>query len=503
MPKSTAVKDQLWRLIKSLNKAEKRNFKLFAGRTGNRSATKFIRLFDGMDRAEVQDEERMRRRLGITPGAYSNLKRHLYQQLLSSLRLIHIDKEIDIELREQIDFSRILYGKGHYLDALRLLERAKGKATEHSQDLLHLEIVEFQKLIEARHVTLSRQVGNKMDLLVSESAERSQSVLNTCELFNMNIQIHGRYIESGHSRNEAERLANQTFWQTIQTTRAHRPAAASTFHQKINRFQSSMWYRYIQLDFSEALEAATNASSLFLLSKHMTVRDPNLYLRCLYYAGVFAYLNQEATVVVRYQQRLQRFLEDSDVRLNENSNRVGAVYSALLRYNALFLRGAPGEAYSFSHRIAADYVAGTFRPAQHRWGLFLYKSAAAAFRVKQYSEALGSLNDIVNMKSGVHREDLLINTRLLHALCNYELGHHSLVAYHLTSLARLLRKSREAADVHRVTVSTLRKLLNLPAAERAPLYVEASQAIRKLRHHPFERKALLYLDVRQWLSLHL
>ena len=88
----------------------------------------------------------------------SNLKRHLYKQILISLRLIYIQKNIDIQIREQLDFARILYGKGLYMQSLKLLERIKRTALEHHQDVLHLEILEFQKMIEARHITRSRMV---------------------------------------------------------------------------------------------------------------------------------------------------------------------------------------------------------------------------------------------------------------------------------------------------------------------------------------------------------
>jgi len=197
---SKAVKHQLFRLIDSLSKAEKRNFKIFATRAGADANSKFIQLFDLLDRMNAPDDDAVMKRMQISNGQFSNLKRHLYQQLLTSLRLIYIKKEVDIEIREQIDFARILYGKGHYLDALRILERVRSRATEHNQDLLRFEILEFQKLIEARHITLSRQVDNKMDLLLKESAEQSQAAVNTSNLFNLNIQVHGLYIEHGPKR---------------------------------------------------------------------------------------------------------------------------------------------------------------------------------------------------------------------------------------------------------------------------------------------------------------
>lgn len=489
-------------MIKSLTKAEKRNFKLYATRAGATGTSKFIQLFNVIDRMTEPDDALAMKRMKITTGQYSNLKRHLYQELLTSLRLIYIRKEIDIELREQIDFTRILYGKGHYLDALRTLERAKAKAVEHNQDLLHLEILEFQKLIEARHITLSRQVSNKMDLLLNESGERSHNVLNTSELFSLSIQIHGRYIELGHSRDEEGRLATRKFWDSIQAKWVGRASAPNTFHQQVHRFQAGMWYHYIQLDINTALEAAINAQTLFTLSRQMIVKDPDLYLRSLYYVAMLAYLKQDEKTVIKYVQRQQAFLNNEKIHLNENSRNIGKIYFNLSLFNLYFLQKSKENAYEHGQELLEAYRQKTFRPNNHRWGLFLYKIAAACFLANRFDEALDHLNNIINMRSGIFREDLLINTRMLHALCNFELSNYSLVDYHLTSLGRLLRRSRETAEVHRLAVTGIRRLLNLPEAERAPVYADIRENLTILQDRPFEHKALAYLDLEEWLNLH-
>jgi hypothetical protein len=499
----TAVKNQLWRLVKSLTKAEKRNFKLYATRAGATRDSKFIQLFNALDRLEHPDDASITARLRLSAGQYSNLKRHLYQQVLTSLRLIYINKEIDIELREQIDFSHILYGKGLYLDALRTLERAKGRAVEHNRDLLHLEILEFQKLIEARHITRSRQVDNKMDLLLNESAARSYSVLNTSELFNLNIQIHGRYIEAGHSRTEADRAENAAYWNEIQTYRTDRETVSGTFHQKINRFQATMWYHYIQLSFGDALESAMNALTLFHLSTHMTVKDPDLYLRCLYYVSIFAYLSGDHPRLHRNIRVISDFLADDQILLNENSQHIGRIYRDLMRFNGYFAMGDWVTAERHGRCLLHDYGKRNFVPSEHRWGLFLYKIAGTAFLLGKYGDALDHLNEVINMKSGILREDLLLNTRLLHLLCNYELGHYALVDYHLTNFTRQLRRSREAAEVHRLTVAALRKLVKTPLSERLPVYADLRRVLREASHDPFEHKTLLYLDLNHWVASHL
>lgn len=497
---SKAVKHQLFRLIDSLSKAEKRNFKIFATRAGADANSKFIQLFDLLDRMNAPDDVAVIKRMSISNGQFSNLKRHLYQQLLTSLRLIYIKKEVDIEIREQIDFARILYGKGHYLDALRILERVRSRATEHNQDLLRFEILEFQKLIEARHITLSRQVDNKMDLLLKESAEQSQAAVNTSNLFNLNIQIHGLYIEHGHGRTEKDRSENNDFWRGLQPRIAEKGRENYTFHQRAHRYQATMWFRYIQLDFVEAQSAAMNVYTLFTLERQMTLKDPDLYLRSLYYVAMFAYLNKDLKTVSRFEDRLQKFVADENIHLNANSRRVGEVYAYLTNFNRCFLEVDVSAMNALGDEIISANARGDFRPNSHRWGLFLYKCAAARFLAGAYDKALDQLNDIINMRGGILREDLLINARLLHALCNFELGNYSLVDYHLTGLARVLRRSREAARVHHLAVSGLRRLLKTPVAEHGEVYEKLRKEITAVEDRPFEQKALSYLDLGWWLG---
>ena len=150
------LNDPLFRLVKSLTKAEKRNFRLYVNRVQKTDQVKFVQLFDVIDKLKRYDEKMIFVKIPkMKRTQLSNIRRHLYGQLLASLRLINTQKNIDIEIREQIDYARILYGKGLYMDSLRILDRVKATAKQAHQDLLHLEIIEFEKLIESRHITRS------------------------------------------------------------------------------------------------------------------------------------------------------------------------------------------------------------------------------------------------------------------------------------------------------------------------------------------------------------
>ena len=79
----------------------------------------------------------------------SNIKAHLYKQILASLRIIKDENNIDIQLHEQMDHARILYNKGLYLQSLKVLDRMKEMAKAHNQLTYLQQVLFFEKKIEA------------------------------------------------------------------------------------------------------------------------------------------------------------------------------------------------------------------------------------------------------------------------------------------------------------------------------------------------------------------
>src|SRR5687767_8183917 len=126
--------DPLFQLIKSLEKSEKRNFKLFVKRNSSSDELKSIQLFDAMDRMTEYDETALlKRNKAISKPQLSNLKAQLYRQVLGSLRIIKDENNIDLQLHELLDHARILYNKGLYLQSLKGLDRLKEMARAHNQ----------------------------------------------------------------------------------------------------------------------------------------------------------------------------------------------------------------------------------------------------------------------------------------------------------------------------------------------------------------------------------
>src|SRR6478672_2981015 len=126
----TRFTDTLFQLIKTLEKAEKRNFKLFIKRSSGNEDLKIIELFDALDKLPEYDEALLLKKLtSIKKPQLSNVKVHLYKQLLASLRLLKSADSIDLQLNEQFDYAHILYKKGLFAQSLKILDRVKETAS--------------------------------------------------------------------------------------------------------------------------------------------------------------------------------------------------------------------------------------------------------------------------------------------------------------------------------------------------------------------------------------
>lgn len=496
MPISTT--DQLFNLVKGLTKSEKRNFKLYAKRTQQVGEAKFIRLFDIIDSMDEYDEDQVFKRVkGLSKSQLSNLKRHLYSQILSSLRLIHISKNIDIQIREQIDFARILYGKGLYMQSLKLLDRIKGIAKNSNQDILHYEILEFEKLIEEKHITRSRTVKNKMEDLIDESEHRNRIIGNTNRLTNLKLKIHGLYIQIGHIKNEKDAFVVQDYFKSNLPTLDY---GSLTFFEKIYLHQSYVWYYYILLDFEKCEEHARKWITLLEENPNMIADDPDIYLRGLHYLLTSFYNQDKVDSFVDHIVKFEKFDKNYGADLNTTSEIIFFLYyySALVYKH--YLLGTFDEGLKLVPELEEKMKFYERNLDTHRILVFYYRIAWLHFGHGNYGEAIDYLNKIINLKVGHLREDIQSYSRLMHLLAHFELRNFSLLEYLEKSVSRFFDKMKDRNKVQLEMLSFIRKQLRSSNVPDEKLLKSTQKNLIKLANDPFEKRAFLYLNALDWVE---
>ena len=137
------VSDDLYRLIKSLNKSEKGYFKKFAAKNEAGSKQNYIVLFDAIDKLEAYDENKLKSMLknASFTKQLPVYKVYLFNLILKSLGQYGAFENSGTKIRELIENSRILSSKALYKEALKLLKKAKELANKFSSYNFLLEIL--------------------------------------------------------------------------------------------------------------------------------------------------------------------------------------------------------------------------------------------------------------------------------------------------------------------------------------------------------------------------
>src|ERR1700676_4585140 len=232
--------DILFQLICSLEKSEKRHFKLYIKRSSGNEDLKIVQLFDALDKMQDYDEKLLLKKLPFTKSQLSNLKTHLYKQLLASLRLLKTTENTDLQLSEHMDNARLLYNKGLKHQALKILERAKEIAKANNKLNFLAQLISLEKKIETLHIT--RTSLEKTEQLTREAREISDHIDRVTRLSNLALLLYRWYVENGHARNEQDEKGIREFFTNSLPAD---PNAIHGFYEKLYLYQSYTWYAFI------------------------------------------------------------------------------------------------------------------------------------------------------------------------------------------------------------------------------------------------------------------
>lgn len=490
--------DELFQLVKSLEKSEKRNFKLYLKRLAGSEEMKSVLLFEYMDKIEGDeyDEELLLRKVpGIKKQQLSNIKAHLYKQIMASLRLVQNDDHIEMHLGEQIVQANILYGKGLYLQSLRVLDRIKSVAKNYFQTSYWLQIVIFEKKIEALHIT--RSIDNRAETLAKEIEHINCRLTMQGKLSNLSLQLYSWYIKMGHARDEKDVLAIKLFFET-NMPQVH--IGELSFYEKMYYYQSNCWYYFILQDFKLYFRNAQKWLDLFEEHPQMQTIETSQYIKAFHnlLSAHFDTNNFE-----RFDQTLLRFqtFSDSEVANSNYNVRVQVfTYLNIARLNQHFMQGTFSEGLLLVPQIEQGIHDYSLFLDRHRILIFYYKIACLYFGSGDNDNAINYLNKIIHIKYNL-KTDLQCYARLLHLIAHYELGNYTIIESLTKSVYRYMAKMKNLTIVEEEIFKFLRGTLQQkPGKQMANTFIQLKNKLEKHQSDPLEARSFLYLDIIGWLE---
>ena len=488
--------DPVFQLLKSLTQSEKRHFRLFTNRQGSTEGLKFLQLFDAFDAQEQPDEERVLAQVPTLKRAQlANLKANLYKQLLASLRLYHAAQNIDIQLHEQLDYARVLYNKGFYQQALRMLARVKQAAQAAELPHVALLTLDFEKLIESQYITRSLQ--GRAEALAAEATATAAHLAQQHALSNASLRLYGLYLQAGHARNQADHERFTAYF------RAHLPARlgrGSGFWEKLYFYQAQVWYHTINQDFRACYRYAQKWVDLFEAAPHLQESQTMLYIKGLHNLLAVLFNMLYYSKFKEVLQVLEDFGANQTRRATPNTESLLFQYIWTNRINACFLEGRFTEGVEIIPELLEQLGQYRGQLDLHRTLVFYYKIACLYFGSGQYRQAIKYLNRVIDHKEQGLREDLQCFARILNLVAHYEAGQDAELEYQVRSVYQFLGKMDDQQPMQVEVFRFLRRVGHVAPGQLREEFIDLKIKLEEIATRPFDRRPFLYFDIISWLE---
>ncbi len=488
-------KDYLFQLIKSLSKSEKRQFKLYVGRLDVNTDSKFLNLFNFLDKSALYDEASILKSGIVKKQQLANIKAHLYKQILISLKLSPSHQNIRAQIREQLDFASILYHKGLYKQSLRILDKAKELALDNEEKNLAYEVVELEKVIESQYIT--RSIVGRADELTIQAKELSYLNVIASKLSNLSIQLYGLILRTGYVKNEEEhRQISEYFHNRLPKYEIEQLG----FREKLWLSKAYLWYSFLTQDFKNCYKYASKWVQLFYDHPKMIQSHPVFFLKGNNYLLESLFFIRSTDRFEKSLTKLEEATKEKSFPKDSNLEAQHFLYLNLHKINLHFMKGTFEEGLHIIPKIEYDLKQFTTRIDEHHVMIFYYKFASLYFGYGDNDKCIEYLEKIISNRSLSMREDLMCFSRILHLVAHYEAGYD----YHLETLLKrtykFLLKMNDLHEVQKEMIKFIKNLQNIYPHEIKKAFRALHSKLKNYEDDPYESRAFLYLDIISWLE---
>ena len=492
---SNRFSDILFQLVHTLEKSEKRHFKLYIKRSSAKEDLKIIQLFDALDKMSEYDETFLLKKLSnITKSQLANLKNHLYKELLASLRLLKTTENIDLQLSEHLDNARLLYNKGLKLQSLRILEKAKEIAKANQKFNFLVQALSLEKKIETLHIT--RSSVEKTELMAREAIFISEHINRVTRYSNLALLLYRWYVINGHARNELDEKDIKAYFKNQLPENVNE---VNGFYEKLYLYQSYCWYAFIRQDFLMYYRYSQKWIDVFDEEPQMLAVETGHYVK-----GMHNLLN--AHFDLRNHQKFdetllkfENFAKTETAAQHDNFRTHISIYINTAKINRHLMRGSFKEGVEQIPQFEANLQEYALYVDRHRILVFNYKFAMLHFGKGDYKAAIDYLQKIINGPMDL-RADLQSYARVLHLMSHYELGNFDIMESLTKSVYRFMAKMKNLTVVEEEMFRFIRNSFSSTPRKLKPELEKFLNKIKHLEKNRFETRAFAYLDIISWVE---
>lgn len=495
---SKTASPDLYELIKSLTKSEKRYFKLYASRHTIGKKNNGVRIFDFIEQQEKFDEEAVYNH--FKGEAFLNqfpiTKNRLYSQIISSLDAFYSLKNVDAQLYKMLHSINILYSKGLYDHAVKMLKKAKRLAKKHNKMAILLQLAnEEKKIIETRGYQNTNE--KKLDQHVENTLNLTKQYNFYNELWKVKSKLFVQLNQSGQARSKKEvdeytRLFNQ--FKNLEQPQE------MTFENQYLIYHFKSAYNFAILENEKSLLLLKENLNHFKDNQNKIKEFPNQYFSILTNIVHLEAKAGNTKLIHAYLNELKSFPHQLNSDLTKDLKI--KLYSSInsIELKTLNQEGNFKKATLLSTSIEEGLEMYEEELTPFRKAYLAFNMSVAFFGNEEFKKSLKWINLILNNKELDQKEDIFSFAQLLNLLIHFELENDELLPYAIKSTKRFLSKRKRTFKFETVFLKQLTKLsVAQNKYEVEELLFEINQEIADLKEDPFESVAFEYFDFHIWL----
>lgn len=486
---------ELFELIKSLSKSEKRFFKLHSAlQSGEKN---YLRLFDFVDSMEVYDEDEVQRHFKGEKFIkhLPSEKNHLYKLILKSLRSFHGENSVSSILKQEIKNIEILYNKALFHECSKFLVRAKKLAIEYEKFYYLFELINWEKtLLEEAYE--QGEFTKDLDGLIREEMDVLERLRNLAAYHALYAKINYVFRSGGYARTDENKaivneIVNHPLIKGKNTALSKRAASICYYTQGFCNMAGG--------DYATAIEKFRRVKEILDALPHLRADLSKRYVRTL---GNLSMCLIDTSEINEAKQLIEEMRKLRDTKGFDTQD----VQLSIFRHCALadlqlchktgdFKKGVRDVEAMLRH--LADYE-GALHKEQEL--IFFYQVAYIYFGAGEFSKALHWINKLLNDNETTLRQDIYSYVRLFNLVIHYEMGHVDLLEYTIKSTLRFLAKRQRAHDLERMIIDKFKKLIRARStAQKQEAFLAFRNELRKFEGSQSD-VVLRFFDFSKWLD---
>ena len=492
---------ELFRLIKSLSKSEKRFFKLMSSlQSGEKN---YIKLFHSIEKQNEYNEDAIKHQFREETFIkhLPSEKNHLYKLILKSLRSFYSENSVSAILAEHIQSIEILYNKALYSECSKLVIKAKKTAESHERFYYLFELMKWEKMLLEEEFQ-SGKFDRDLNKLIKAEQWVIKRLRNLAEYQILYSKINYVFRQGGYVRNEQE-------WEIVNEIQSHELIKGK--NTALSKRAAATCYYVKGLcaitnnDVEDSFENFSKVVHIFEENPNLIQDIPKQYIKSLgnlfyYYIGNDDY--EKLFELIEKMRALKTKLGfnriDIEIRIF-----ISTTYFEMLAYER---RGEYEKALGMISPLKSKLQEFGDKVTKEDEIVFGHIIANIYFGAKQYREALRQLNVVLNDNENNLRQDIYSFSKLFNLIIHYEIGNYDLLDYLIKSTERYFNKRSKVLkygyEFEASFISYFKKLSKAlkQGSRTSQIFKDMKEELAILLRKRNERVTLEYFDYLTWID---